>query len=177
MKLSPREIILSALTAAIILFGITYLLASSKLEEFSKISTDTKRLSRQIELNKRIIVKKDNWAKKLDQLESILPEYEENEPISVLMLKEIKGIANKHGLNLPLTQPDGEINFDSLHEIRIRCDWQGTLKQIILFLHELHKQGIRFDVRQINIRPIASQSGQLKGSMIINCAYKLANEE
>lgn len=177
MKISPRETILGMLTAAVLLFGFTYWMAGSKIAEQKEMATEKTRLRRQIQLHKRILEDRENWIGRLDALHAELPAYDRKFPATVALPKEIKRIADKHKLNLPLTQPEGQQQIGSLRELSVRCDWQGKLNPLIHFLYELHSKGIRYDVRQITIKPVAKQEGQLKGSMIINCAYRQAEDE
>lgn len=177
MKISPRETILGMLTLTVILFGFTYWMAGSKISEQKEMAAEKTRLRRQIQLHKRILEERKNWIGRLNELQSTLPVYDRKYPATVALPKEIKRMADKHRLNLPLTQPEGEQQIGSLHELSVRCDWQGKIDALIHFLYDLHSKGIRFDVRQINIKPIAKQEGQLKGSMIINCAYRRAADK
>lgn len=172
MKISKRELILGMAALAALLFGFTYWMGSSKIAEQREMASEKVRLRRQIELHKRILEEKENWIGQLDALQAQLPIYGRKVSVNVDLPKEIKRIADRHGLNLLLTQPEGESQIGSLNELSVRCEWQGTLEALVHFLHDLHTQGIRFDVRQIDIKPVAKEEGQLKGSMIINCAYR-----
>ena len=177
MKISTREMILGIATVAVILFGFTYWLGSSKISTMKDMGEEKVRLRRQVELHKRILDERDKWVGRLNELQSQLPVYDRKFPATVALPKEIKRMADRHKLSLPLTQPEGEQQVGSLYELSVRCDWQGKLDAIVHFLYDLHTKGIRFDVRQINIKPIAKLEGQLKGSMIINCAYRRAEEK
>ena len=48
---------------------------------------------------------------------------------------------------------------------------QGNLAAITGFLVDLQQQGVRYDVRTLNILPNGKKKGQLKGTMLIQCAY------
>jgi len=172
MKISNRELILTLATVAVLLFGFTYWMAGSKITEQREMASEKIRLRRQIELHKRILAEKENWIGKLNELQAQLPVYGRKVSVNVDLPKAIKRIADRHRLNLPLTQPEGENQIDSLYELSVRCEWQGSLDSVVHFLYDLHAQGIRFDIRQINIKPVAKQEGMLKGSMMINCAYR-----
>ena len=39
------------------------------------------------------------------------------------------------------------------------------------FLTDLQQQGVRYDVRQLNVTPVGKNTGNLKGNMVIHCAY------
>ena len=177
MKISNREIIIGMVTLAVVLFGFTYWIAGAKISEQKEMASEKVRLRRQIKLHKRILEEKENWIGRLDTLQAELPVYDRRIPVSVLLSKEIKGMADQHGLDLTSTVPGVEKQVGTLYEINVACQWVGTLDSMVHFLYALHSQGIRFDVWQINIKPIAKQEGMLRGSMSIDCAYRRIEDE
>jgi len=176
MKMSKREIIIGMVTLAMVLFGFTYWMAGSKISEQQEMAAEKTRLRRQIKLHKRILKEKKDWIGRLGALQAELPVYDRRIPVSVMLSKEIKRMADDHGLDLTRTQPGDEKKIGSLHELNVHCEWLGDLDAVVHFLYDLHSQGIRFDVRQINIKPVAKQEGMLKGSMDISCAYRRAED-
>ncbi len=176
MKMSNREIIIGMVTLAAILFGFTYWMGGSKISEQKEMGSEKTRLRRQIKLHKRILDEKESWIGRLDTLQAELPVYDRRIPVSVLLSKEIKGMADEHGLDLTRTQPGVEKQVGTLYEINVSCEWVGDLEALTHFLYALHSKGIRFDVWQINIKPVAKQENLLKGSMGINCAYRRSEE-
>ena len=172
MKISNREIIIGMVTIATILFGLNYWLAGSKIAEQREMAEEKIRLKRQIQLHKRILDEKKNWIDQLDALQGQLPVYNRKTSVNIELPKKIKSMADQHGLDLLQTTPVDDDQIGSLYELSVRCEWQGKLEALVHFLYELHSQGIRFDVRKIDVKPIAKQEGMLKGTMIINCAYR-----
>jgi len=177
MKISNREIIIAMITLAVILFGFTYWMGGSRISEQRTIAEEKVRLRRQIKLHKRILEEKKNWVGRLNALQGELPEYGRKISVNVELPKKIKHMADRHHLDLLQTTPGGEKQIGSLYELSVNCKWQGNLDALIHFLYELHTQGIRFDVRKINVKPVAKQADMLKGSMVINCAYRRTEEE
>jgi Tfp pilus assembly protein PilO len=172
MKISKRETFLGLATLTIILFGLTYWLAGSRIDEQRRIKTEKVRLLRQIELHKRILAEKDVWYSRLEELQSQLPVYDSKTSITSELLKLIKRTADEHKLDLVRTQPYSEKQTGTLYELGVSCSWEGSLDALIRFLYELQKQGVRFDVLQLNAQPDAQRDRILKGSMIIDCAYR-----
>jgi len=176
MKMSNREIIIGMVTLALILFGFTYWMGGSKISEQKEMAEEKSRLRRQIKLHKRILDEKKDWIGRLDALQADLPVYDRRVPISVILSKEITGIAVEHGLELTRTIPGAEKQVDTLYEVNVSCKWTGDLDALTHFLYALHSKGIRFDVWEIDIKPVAKQKGMLNGSMNINCAYRRTEE-
>ncbi len=172
MKMSKREIIIGMVTLAAVLFGFTYWMGGSKISEQKEMASEKVRLRRQIKLHKRILEEKENWIDRLNALQAELPVYDERIPVSVLLSKEIKGLADEHGLNLTRTVPEPEKKVSTLYEVNVSCKWTGDLEALTHFLYALHSKGIRFDVQKIDIKPVAKQQGMLNGSMNIACAYR-----
>lgn len=177
MKISKRETILLLGTLAAVLFGLTYWLAGSRIETQQTIGEEKARLRRQIKLHKRILEEQTNWTARLAELQAQLPVYDSNTAVTAELLKEIKRTADQHRLDLVRTQPYREEQVGSLYELGVSCNWEGELEALVRFLYELQSQGIRYDVRQINIQPDAGREGILKGSMIIDCAYRRGTPE
>ncbi len=175
--MSKREIIIGMVTLAVVLFGFTYWMAGSKIAEQREMKSEKVQLLRQTQLHQRILEEKENWIGRLDTLQSQLPVYNRKTSVNVELPKTIKRMADKHSLDLLQTTPVGEEQIGTLYELSVRCDWQGSLDALVYFLYELHSLGIRFDVRKIDIKPVAKQADMLKGTMIINCAYRRAEEK
>jgi Tfp pilus assembly protein PilO len=176
MKISKRETILLLLALAALLFGLTYWMAGSRIQAQKTLGEEKERLRRQIELHKRILAEQTNWTHRLQELQTQLPVYGDV-AVTAELLKEIKRTADSHGLDLVRTQPYREEQIGALYELGVNCNWEGELEALVRFLYDLHTQGIRFDVRQINIQPDAQRDGILKGSMIIDCAYRREKTE
>jgi Tfp pilus assembly protein PilO len=172
MKASKRETMLGLITLVAVLFGLTYWLAGSRIAEQRRIKEDKVRLLRQIELHKRLLAEKDTWFSKLESLQAQLPVYDDKTAITAELLKLIKRTADDHGLDLVRTQPYREEQVGTLYELGVSCNWEGKLESLVKFLYELQKQGVRFDVLQLNAQPDAQRDRVLKGSMTIDCAYR-----
>lgn len=174
MKFSRREMVLGMTALTAVLFGLTYWLAGSKIDEQRRLGEEKARLLRQMELHKRIVEERDGWISRLIELQDQLPVYDEKTAVTAELLKMIKRTADDHGLDLIRTQPYREEQLGALYELGVSCNWEGELEALVRFLYELQSQGIRFDVRQLNATPDARREGLLKGSMIIECAYRRA---
>jgi len=172
MKISKRETFLGLATLTAILFGLTYWMAGSRIDEQKRIKTEKVRLLRQIELHKRILAEKDVWYSRLEELHSQLPLYDNKTAITAELLKLIKRTADEHKLDLVRTQPYSEKQTGTLYELGVSCNWEGSLDALVRFLYDLQKQGVRFDVLQLNAQPDAQRDRILKGSMLIDCAYR-----
>ncbi len=86
-------------------------------------------------------------------------------------MKIIKSISRNHGLDITRSQPYGEKPTGDLFELGINCTWQGNLDSMVGFLADLQKQGVRYDVRTLNVKPLGRNTGKLTGNMVIHCAY------
>ncbi|NOU36011.1 MAG: hypothetical protein HOO88_04515 [Kiritimatiellaceae bacterium] len=172
MKISKRETLLGLTALTAILFGLTYWLAGSRIEAQRQMKAEKTRLLHQIEVHKRILAEKDVWYKRLEELQGQLPLYDEKTAITAELLKLIKRMADEHGLDLVRTQPYREEQTGSLYELGVSCSWEGSLDALVRFLYDLQKQGVRFDVLQLNAQPDAQRDRIIKGSMTIDCAYR-----
>jgi Tfp pilus assembly protein PilO len=172
MKISTRETVLGIAALAALLFGFTYWLAGTRIESQRQLGEEKARLLRQIELHKRILAEQTNWVSRLEELQAQLPVYDPKVSVTAELLKEIKRTADEYGLDLVRTQPYREEQVATLYELGVSCSWEGELEALVRFLFKLQAQGIRYDVRQLSAQPDAQREGRLKGSMIIDCAYR-----
>lgn len=172
MKISKREMVIGVIALFTVLFGLTYGLGGSKIKEQRMIAEQKTRLLRQIKLDKRILEEQKNWTGRLDELQAQLPVYGPRVSVNGEILKTIKRMADKHKLDLTKSRSDPESAVGNLFELSVVCDWEGELDALVHFLYEINEQGLRFDVRELTIRPDAKRAGIIRGNMIIDCAYR-----
>jgi len=177
VKISKRETFLGLITLTVVLVGLTYWMAGSRIAEQRHIKENKIRLLHQIELHKRILDGKEEWYSRLEELQAQLPVYDEKISITAELLKLIKRTADEYQLDLVRTQPYSEKQTGLLFELGVSCNWEGSLDALVRFLYDLQKQGVRFDVLQLNAQPDPQRDRILKGSMIINCAYRKGKSE
>ena len=172
MKITQREMILGVVALAAILTGGTWYAIDSKVDEWKAKATEIEETQQQIHHYEAAIKMQENWLGELNELQSNLRVFATGKrSVSPDLMKTIKGISNKHGLDITRTQPYTEKPTGDLFELGINCTWNGTLKAMVGFLAELQQQGVRYDVRQLNITPVGKGTNKLKGNMVIHCAY------
>ena len=172
MKLTQREMVLGVATLAAVLGGLTWYLVDSKVDEWKGMASQIKQTRRQIHHYQTAIRMQKEWHSELENLQSGLRVFDSGRrSVSPDLMKTIKGISDKHGLDITRTQPYAEKPTGDLFEMGINCTWQGSLDALVGFLAELQQQGARYDVRQLNIVPVGKEAGRLKGNMVIQCAY------
>ena len=172
MKITQREMTLGVVTLACVLVGMTWYAVDRKVETWKSKKTQIENLRQQISLHQNAIKMQDNWMGELEVLQQDLRVFDDDQrSVSPQLMKTIKGISNAHELEITRSQPYGEKPTGNLFELGINCTWQGTLDAVVGFLTDLQQQGVRYDVRTLNIQPVGKNSGKLKGNMVINCAY------
>lgn len=177
MKISKREMIIGIATLFTVLFGLTYGLGGSKIEEQRNLAEDKARLLRQIKLHQRILKEQEKWAGRLEELQAQLPAYDQRVSVNGEILKSIKRIADRHKLDLTKSRTNPEQAVGNLFELSVVCDWEGELDALVHFLFEVNEQGLRFDVRELTVRPDAKRAGILGGDIIIDCAYRRTGDD
>lgn len=172
MKITQREMTLGVVTLACVLVGATWYGVDKKTEEWKAKKTQIEKLRQQISLNQNAIKMQDTWMDELNVLQQDLRVFDDDErSASPELMKTIKAISDTHELDITRSQPYAEKPTGDLFELGINCTWQGTLEAVVGFLADLQQQGVRYDIRTLNIQPVGKNSGQLKGNMVINCAY------
>ncbi len=172
MKITQREMTLGVLTLAAILSGLTWYIVDGKSEEWTAKANEIKTLEQQISYYKNAIKMQKNWSEELNTLQTNLRVFDTNKKsVSPELMKTIKSIANKYELDITRSQPYDEKPTGDLFELGINCTWQGKLAAMVEFLTDLQKQGVRYDVRTLNVKPVGKNTGKLTGNMVIQCAY------
>jgi Tfp pilus assembly protein PilO len=172
MKISEREMILGVATLACVLVGVTWYTANGKVAEWKEKKDEIASVQRQIREHKAAISKQDDWSGELALLEQELLAFDINQrSVSPELMKTINTLADKYALQITRTTPSGEKPTGDLYELSINCQWQGRLESLVAFLADLQQEGIRYDVRTLNILPRGNNTGLLSGSMIIDCAF------
>jgi hypothetical protein len=172
MKISQREVILGVLTLAAVLGGSTWYMVDKKTEEWKGKANAIEKLNQQISLHKKAIKMQENWLGELNKLQSQLPIFDtKKRSIAPELVKMIKIISNKHGVDILKNSPYPEKKIDDLYELGINITWQGKLSSMVNFLTEIQQQGVRYDVRSLTVSPVGKNTGKLKGNMVIQCAY------
>ena len=172
MKISQREMVLGVVTLAAVLAGGTWYVIDGKVDDWKSKANEIEKTQQQIRQYKTAIKMQENWLDDLNALQSNLRVFDTGKrSVAPDLMKTIKGISDQHELDITRTQPYAEKPTGDLFELGINCTWQGSLDALVGFLADLQQQGLRYDVRQLNITPSGKGTGQLKGNMVIHCAY------
>jgi len=172
MKISDRELILGVATMACVLFGGTWFAANGKIDEWKAKKTEIGLLREQISRHQAAIRMQDAWAEELQELEKELRIFDTNQrSVSPDLMKTIDIVAAKYELKISKQNPQNERPTGDLFELGLNCTWQGELSAMVGFLTELQQQGVRYNVRTLNIKPMGKNDGALQGNMVIDCAF------
>jgi Tfp pilus assembly protein PilO len=172
MKITQREMILGVVTLTFILGGLTWYVINGKIDDHKSKKTRIESLRQNIRVDQNRIKMQDEWIAELNELQKDLRVFDtKQKSVSPELMKTINTIAQKHGLNISRSTPQGEKPTDDLYELNINSTWDGKLEAVVGFLSELQQQGVRYDVRRLNITPVGKNTGRLKGNMMISCAF------
>ena len=172
MKITPREMTLGVVTLACILVGLSWYIISGKMDQHKANKTKIGNLKQDIRLAEARIKMQENWIDELNDLQKDLRVFDtKQKSVSPELMKTVNTIAKKHNLDITRSQPRTEKPTDNLYELGINCTWNGPLDALVDFLAELQQQGVRYDVRTLNVKPMGKNTGKLTGNMIIHCAY------
>jgi Tfp pilus assembly protein PilO len=176
MKITDRELVLGIATMACVLFGGTWFAVNGKVAEWKTKKTEIVRLREQISRHEAAIRMQDDWLDELHELEKELRVFDTKQrSVSPDLMKTIDIIAEKYKLNITKTNPQAERPTDDLFEMSLNCTWQGELDAVVGFLTELQQQGVRYNIRTLNIKPLGQNTGKLQGNMVIDCAFTRRN--
>lgn len=159
-------------TLAGVLIWLTVAIVDKKTDRYKANKNEIERLNAQVRLDERRIKMQEKWIAELNELQKDLRVFNITlTAVAPALSETIKSISKKHGLDIYKDQPDLEKPTGDLFELEINYTWEGTLEAVVGFLTDLQQQGVRYDIRTLNISPAGKNSGKLKGNMRINCAY------
>ncbi len=172
MKISKREMTLGVLALTAILAGTTWYVVDSKVETWKGKANEIEKLKQQIRQHQTAIKMQDDWLDELNELQTQLPVFDTNQrSVAPELMKIVKALAAKHSLAILKSNPRGEKPTGDLFELGINCTWEGSLDALVGFLTDLQQQGVRYDPRTLSVVPIGKNTGKLKGSVVIHCAF------
>ncbi len=169
--MSNREITLGWLTALVILGGLTFWGAQSKLEEWRSTYKDRDALARRVRTAQRMLNKQEEWQTQFQSLMGELPSHPMGKDVTADLLKTLERTSQDHGLTLLRREPKDEKNLGNLYQVSIICTWEGDLKALVQFLYAVHTKGAILDIRQLTVTPIQGKADRLKGGFTVDCAY------
>ncbi len=171
MKLSSREALLAWVTGAVLLAGGTYLLCEPRVKEFGALMDERRKMGERLALDERLAAQTTSWIERLNDMGRGLPEYPADKDVTADLLITLERIAKDHGMSLLRRDAEREKKRGNIYELAINCKYEGTLESLVHFLFELKQQGAMLDVGQLTASP---DKGMLKGSFVIDCAYRRA---
>jgi len=172
MKITERELILGVATLACVVFGGTWYGIDGKVAQWKARKSEIGRLREQITMHEAAIRMQEEWTDELRELEKDLRVFDKNQrSVSPDLMKTVNAIADKHELKITKSNPQQEKPTGDLFELGISCTWQGKIDAMVGFLTELQQQGVRYNVRTLNVRPVGQNYASLQGNMIIDCAF------
>lgn len=172
MKISQREIIILIITLFTVLLGLTYKVGGPKLTEHRQLVLKKASLKQQLTVNKKTIDQQASWTNRLAELQSQLPVYKQNSSPVGTIRNHIRSLASQNGIDLTGSRTHDEKQVGNLFETSIVYDWEGTLDALVGFLFQMNEQGLRYDIRELSVRPDARRANILTGDIIIDCAYR-----
>lgn len=171
MKLSQRELVLACVTGAVLLTGGTYLLCEPRVKEYRSLIEERRKMQERLALDERLAAQRTSWSERMSQMGRSLPEFPADKDVTADLLITLERIAKEHGISLSRRDAEPEQKRGSICELAINCKYEGTLESLVHFLFELKQQGAMLDVGQLTASP---DKGILKGSFVIDCAYRRA---
>ncbi len=169
MTMSRREAFLLWLTAMMVLFGATYLLAQPRLQTWRKAREEQQALKRRIAMEQRLLQQAPEWTQRLQSLRARLPAHPRDKDVTADLLINLERLAAQRQLVLASRDVEKEVQQGDLYELAVNCRWEGSLESLVYFLFDLQQDPAMLDISQLSVAP--SEKGLLKGSFTVYCSY------
>lgn len=175
MRFSLREIILTWVTLAAILLGVTFWQGREKVEELKSIADQRATLVQRKQIADRLSEQRPEWVERLKSMQKDLPVHPLKKDVTAELLRMLEQKAKNSGLKLTRREPEKERHVGNLYEVAINCRWEGNLEALVNFLYNIHSQGSVLDVDEIRVTPVSGAPDKLKGTFTLDCAYNRAD--
>lgn len=172
-SLSSREIRLAALTAIVLILGMTYLFVQSqlvKIRDFQRLNS-----SAQVEQirQQHLFRTQPQRIQELETIRGQLPRHPEGRDLKSEFARQVQSLSSQSGLRLTGLTPEDEVYLEELklYQSSVRGSWSGTSEQLLSFLHLLHQLGAVSDIRELRIRNRTGMSDSLSGTFTLDFVY------
>ena len=169
MMFSRRDFSMVIIIIAVILFGLTYLLADPMIRQWKETSEVRARVDRDKALTERLLSTRTEWEGKITGLRSTLPSYDIKEAVGAELLRKVRSLADENRVTTTRITPNEEQNTGDLYEQALEVTWEAGLEQLVRFLYAVQIAGATLDIRQMTVAP--SKNERLKGNLKIYFAY------
>ena len=172
MTMSRHDRAMLALTAAVVLFGLLGVSWGRRMQTIRERREEVRGLEDRLYLQREMIAARDLWEARYDKVSDQIFTYRPGDQVEEIWYSKMDELANACGLRITQRQIKEETVVAGVHELPIEARaWEGTLQQLVDFLHALHKEGAMLAIRSLNVQPIRERQGYLKGSFLLHCAF------
>lgn len=170
MRVSERELILAAITIAILLVGITFVVGKPVLNQWKSIGVEIADQELHFERDEALIASRSQWEERFVKLGELMPSFPADKKMDIHWLTLMDQMANKNGLVITKRQVGEEKRIGDVFEMAIDVkEWEGTLDALVNFLFDLQSIGVMLDIKQLYIKPL--DATKLRGRFTLNCAF------
>lgn len=170
MRVSERELILAAITAAVLLVGLTFVLGKPVLNQWKAIGVEIDDQKALLEKDEALIDSRGQWEERFVKLGELMPSFPAQKKMDIHWLTLMDQMANKNGLVITKRQVGEEKRIGDVYEMTIDVkEWEGGLDALVKFLFDLQSIGVMLDITQLYIKPL--DAVKLRGRFTLNCAF------
>lgn len=171
--LSPREIRLSLITAAVLILGLSYLIIHRQLKNLRTF--ERREMSARVERKRQslLLEARPRLIEQMTLVKGQLPRHPESQDLKSEFARQVQSLANRSGLRLTGLTPDPESFLEDLqlYQSSLRGSWSGSSENLVNFLHLLHAQGAVADIRELRLRNRNGLSNTLTGTFVLDFVY------
>ena len=169
--MSPREQTLAAVTAGIVLVGMSWLIGAPAMSAWTAARADLAKAETDRNIAVRLINQRPEWAERYTELRKRIPQHRPTDPVTADMLRTVQRLANEHNVTIVRSEPDKEKITGDLSEVAIDCAWEGELEPLVRFLYAVQTHSAILDIRQLTVTPAQGAAGRLKGNFTVYFAF------
>ncbi|MDI6774141.1 MAG: hypothetical protein QME60_01925 [Verrucomicrobiota bacterium] len=170
MTFSPREAGLTLATGAVILFGVSFMLAKPVMRRWKDLRAEQTRVLQEIAVSRQLIGRRAKHAGELEKVSAKIPRYPADKKMDVHWLLAMDQIAQNTGVKINKRQVGPEKKLGPVYELAIEChDWEASQENLAAFLYEAQFESAMLDIRQLHVT--AKPDRNVRGRFSLYCAY------
>jgi hypothetical protein len=143
-----------AFVLGLVVVGGLVVLSLNKLKAWkAAVDQRAQELAVEVEEAQELLSHRDFWQQRAKWLEEKQPEYTKASEAISKLLNEVDELAAKHGVSIPIKQPNEEEQRQGMVAVVVTLKVTGEMKPVMSWLHEMQRPDQFLAVPALNIIP------------------------
>jgi Tfp pilus assembly protein PilO len=162
MTMNKREQLLLGVAVAVVVIGLTYVLAAPLVRRWKALGVRARNTQLEYDAMVEFIGKRPQWEKEYAALRATLGQSAVRYAATSDVLKKIEEVGATAGIQINARRPLPMVDKGVYKELPVQCSFEAGTDALVKFLHALQFSSGFVSVEQLQIYPRADNSGILR---------------